>query len=109
MLEKPSSQFRPQKLRQDGGTLAHRLNRAMPASTNFPEDDQRLKTSMEAKLETSTKFSIAQAFNALQGSVGPDNDHLSNDTKALQSGRNPPLSNIMTQQAKPQTAMAMQS
>ena len=54
------------------GTLAHRLNRAMPANTNFPEADFRQDTAGEAKIETSKKFSLAQAFNALQGSLGLD-------------------------------------
>ena len=44
----------------------------MPANTNFPEADFRQDTAGEAKIETSKKFSLAQAFNALQGSLGLD-------------------------------------
>ena len=66
IFDKAGQLSRHQRLNRDG-TLAHRLNRAMPANTNFPESDLRQNNGGEAPLETSNKFSIAQAFNALQG------------------------------------------
>lgn len=45
------------------GTLANRLNRAMPASNNFPESSIREKMTSTG-LETSTKFKLSNAENA---------------------------------------------
>ena len=43
------------------GNLAIRLNRAMPASTNFPEDTTRNKNA--TGFETSIKFKLSEAQN----------------------------------------------
>ena len=58
------------------GTLANRLNRAMPANTNFPETALREKMTSTG-LETSTKFKLSnaeQAMNSQQFQVDHRND-----------------------------------
>lgn len=46
------------------GTLANRLNRQLPANTNFPETALREKMTSTG-LETSTKFKLSNAEQAL--------------------------------------------
>ena len=63
IFDKAGQISRYQRLSKDG-TLAHRLNRAMPANTNFPEEGLRQSTGVSG-LETSNKYKLSETFNAL--------------------------------------------
>lgn len=58
-----SKQIARYKNLNKSGTLAHRLNRALPANTNFPEADLREKVSSSG-FETSIRFKVSNAMNS---------------------------------------------
>jgi len=58
-----SRQISRYKQLNKSGTLAARLNRAMPANTNFPETAFREKMTSTG-METSTKFKFSNANQA---------------------------------------------
>ena len=99
VLDKAGQLNRYQKLIQDG-TLAHRLNRPLPANTNFPES--KLKGNAGTSLlETSTQFSVAHTASAL---AGPANASASAGSQRALAARKGGRS--FTQLAKPSTAAA---
>ena len=63
-LYETSRQISRYKHLNKSGTLANRLNRALPANTNFPETALREKMTSTG-LETSTKFKLSHAEQAM--------------------------------------------
>ena len=63
-LYETSRQISRYKHLNKSGTLAYRLNRALPANTNFPETSLREKMASTG-FETATKFKLSHAEQAM--------------------------------------------